>query len=68
MNDSIIPEEVDIIGVDGNINYKMRYLIFWHYENELFCILNEIANYLLTNYRNYENVPISTEEGPKDIL
>ena len=48
----------------------MRYisLFVYYYENEHHRVCNEIANYLYTNFRNYENIPIPTEEGPKEIL
>ena len=31
-------------------------------------IRNEIANYLLANHLDYQNINIPTEEGDKDIL
>ena len=37
-------------------------------ENEHYRVRNEISNYLFSNYRNYENIEIPTEEGNKSIL
>ena len=43
----------------------MRYLALFVYkkENELFRIWNEIANYLLANYKDFENTLIQIEGG-----
>ena len=43
-------------------------LFIYKNENEHFRVRNEIANYLLTNYRQLENINIHTEVGDKYIL
>ena len=43
-------------------------LFVYRDENLHHWVHDEIANYLFTNFRNYENVSIPTEEGLKEIL
>ena len=68
--ENIMPNEIDVIDVepDGNCYMRCISLFVYHDENEHHQVRNEISNYLYTNFRNYENIPIPTEEGPKEIL
>ena len=49
---------------------KLTYITLFIYsdKNEHLWVRNEICNYLLGNYRNYENIEIPTEDGPKSII
>lgn len=54
----------------GDDNSYMRYIALFVYlnENEHYRVRNKISNYMLANYRNYENIEISREDENKSIL
>ena len=53
---------------DGKGYMRCIALFIYKNENEYYRVRKEIANYLLTNYRQFENINIPTEEGEKNIL
>ena len=62
--------EIDIIDVMGDGNCFMRCIAIFVYmdENSHLSIRSEMVNYLLSNWRNYENITLHTEEGDKSII
>ena len=54
----------------GDDNYFMRCIAIFVYldENSQLRVRIEIVNYLLSNWRNYENITLQIEEGDKSII
>ena len=67
---NIFNNEIDIIDVIGDGNCFMRCIAIFVYmdENSHLRVRSEIVNYLLSNWRNYENITLQTEEGDKSII